>query len=506
MNIAMFLEMASEAMGDRIAVGSRHSGETYGELFERAQRFGSLVAGAGVERVDYIGPNCDDLPTMLFGSGIAGVPFAPISYRLKDEALCSVVARTAPALVVADNPVAPRLAGIEGISLVVGSAFEQRLAEGAPISEHQVDPDQVAVWLFTSGTTGEPKAALLRHRHLVSYVLSSVDFMAADEHEAALVSVPPYHVAGMASILSSTYSGRRVVYLPQFDPDEWVRLAAAEEISHAMVVPTMLGRILDSIDRAGTTLPALRHLSYGGGRMPLPVIERAMEALPQVGFANAYGLTETSSTVAVLGPEEHRIAFTSAAPEVRARLASVGRPVPSVELEIRSEGGAVLPAGETGEIHVRGDQIAGEYQGRSALGRDGWFPTHDGGHLDAAGFLFVEGRLDDVIVRGGENISPGEIEDVLLSHDEVVEAAVVGIPCDEWGEQVAAAVVVRLGSSLSVEELQSWVRERLRSTKTPTVVEFRHDLPHSETGKLLRRALRADLAALGEGGPSPVAG
>ncbi len=228
--------------------------------------------------------------------------------------------------------------------------------------------------------------------------------------------------------------------------------------------------------------------------MPVPIIERAMSLLPQVGYVNAYGLTETSSTVAVLGPEEHRVAFASDDPEVRARLGSVGRPLPTLELEIRGPDGDVLPAGETGEIYVRGDQIAGEYHGRSALDADGWFATNDGGHLDSAGFLFVEGRLDDVIVRGGENMSPGEIEDVLLQHPAVAEAAVVGVPDDEWGEVVAAAVVLEPGLTAAEQELQNWVRDRLRSSRMPAVVEVRDALPYNETGKLLRRVLREDLA------------
>jgi acyl-CoA synthetase (AMP-forming)/AMP-acid ligase II len=181
-------------------------------------------------------------------------------------------------------------------------------------------------------------------------------------------------------------------------------------------------------------------------------------------------------------------------PAVRARLGSVGRPFPTLELEIRGPDGRVLAPGETGEIFVRGDQIAGEYEGRSALTSDGWFPTNDGGYVDDDGFLFVEGRLDDVIVRGGENMSPGEIEDVLVLHPSVVEAAVVGLPDDEWGEVPAAAVVLQPGVSVEESLLQAWVRERLRSSRTPVVVQVRDEMPYNEMGKLLRRVLRAELA------------
>jgi acyl-CoA synthetase (AMP-forming)/AMP-acid ligase II len=316
------------------------------------------------------------------------------------------------------------------------------------------------VLLFTSGTTGEPKAAVLRHHHLTSYVISSVEFMGSDEEEAALISVPPYHIAGISAILTGVYGGRRLVYLPAFTPEAWVDAAAHEKITHAMVVPTMLGRV---------------------------------QVLPHVDFVNAYGLTETSSTISILGPDDHRLAIASEDPAIRRRLGSVGRPLPSLEVEIRGPEGEVLPAGEHGEVYVRGEQVAGEYLHRKAIRDDGWFPTNDGGWLDEDGYLYVGGRLDDVIVRGGENISPGEIEDVLREHPGVADVAVLGLPDVQWGEKVAA-VVVPVDQPPPVEELAALVKSKLRSTKTPETWDFRDALPYNETGKLLRRVLKAELS------------
>jgi acyl-CoA synthetase (AMP-forming)/AMP-acid ligase II len=258
-----------------------------------------------------------------------------------------------------------------------------------------------------------------------------------------------------------------------------------------MVVPTMLGRILDELDGTGE-LPDLRLLSYGGGPMPQEVIERALARLPGTGFVNAYGLTETSSTIALLDPQDHRIAFDSSVPEVRARLGSVGRPLPSVEISIRDQAGAPLPAGQSGEVWVRGEQVAGEYLSGTS-GPDGWFRTRDGGHLDTGGYLYVHGRLDDVIVRGGENISPSEIEKALESHSAVAAAAVVGLPDREWGERVEAAVVLRPGSPVTETQLQEYVRGQLRSVMTPARIHFRLALPFNDTGKLLRRVVRDEL-------------
>jgi acyl-CoA synthetase (AMP-forming)/AMP-acid ligase II len=497
MNVGMLLQMAAEGMGDRVAVGPLEGGTTYARLLDRARQAAAIASPAGAKRIGLVDVNSPAVPTLLFASALAGVPFAPLNYRLADDRLRAAVARIAPALLVTDEACPARIGSVDGVELVRSAELDARLREVAIPEDGFTDPDDVAVWLFTSGTSGEPKVACLRHRHLVSYVLGTVEFMGATEDEATLISVPPYHIAGIAAVLSNTYAGRRLVYLPQFDPDEWVRLAHAERVTSAMVVPTMLGRILDAIEAQGVELSALRHLSYGGGRMPVPTIERALAILPDVRFVNAYGLTETSSTVAVLGPDDHRAAFDSEDPAVRARLGSVGQPLPTVELEIRDPDGKPVGPGETGEIHVRGEQIAGEYEGRSALLADGWFPTNDSGFLDANGYLFIEGRLDDVIVRGGENLSPGEIEDVLLQHPDVVEAAVVGIPDEEWGESVAAAVVLVPRSVASEPDLQAWVRDRLRSSRTPVVIDIRASLPQTDTGKLLRRVLRDELADVG---------
>jgi acyl-CoA synthetase (AMP-forming)/AMP-acid ligase II len=506
MNVPTLLEMVAEAAGDRVVVGSRTKGMTAGQLLEASRRSAQAFTSSGARNVVWLDYNSDALPVVFFGAALAGLAFVPVNYRLADPQLRAILGRVTPGVAVVGEDMAWRASGLEGLDVVVTDTVMSdpvpvwqggdSTAGASPASgELQwVDPEVVAVLLFTSGTTGEPKAAVLRHRHLASYILSSVEFLSAGEDEAQLVSVPPYHIAGVSSILSSLYSGRRIIYLPGFDAGSWVRTVETEGITQAMVVPTMLGRILDEIETSGCDVSTLRHVSYGGGRMPVETIERAMILLPDVNFVNAYGLTETSSTVAVLGPEDHRVSMSSSDPAVRARLGSVGRPLPSVEVSIRDADGNEVAAGERGEVWVRGDQVAGEYLGRSVLNDQGWFPTRDSGWLDGGGFLFLDGRLDDVIVRGGENLSPGEIEAVLMDHPAVAEAAVVGVPDPEWGETVAAAVVVEPGASVSVEELQSWVRERLRSTKAPTVVQFRPEMPYNETGKLLRRVIRDELA------------
>lgn len=494
----MLLEMAASGGGDRVAVGTRANGLSYQGLYDRSGALASLLAGESIEHLAMLDISSEALPVSLFGSAWAGVPFVPLNYRLQPNEIQALAERVTPAAIVVNDDTESVVAAVADLKVLPRQRLLTATDEGeVPEPTWSMDPEDIAILLFTSGTTGTPKAAVLRHKHLVSYIITSVEFMGAGDDEATLVSVPPYHIAGMAAICSSVYAGRRIVQLPQFDADAWIDLARSEEVTHSMVVPTMLSRIVERLDARGDGgIPSLRALSYGGGKMPLPVITRALELLPETNFVNAYGLTETSSTIAVLGPDDHREALVSNDEAVRRRLTSVGQPLPMLEVSIRDEVGAEVAMGESGEIWVRGEQVSGEYVGRdSRVTAEGWFPTNDGGSFDADGYLYVEGRLDDVIIRGGENISPGEIEDVLLAHDSVRDVAVIGVPDEQWGEQIAAVVVTADGASVDVDALAAYAREHLRSSRTPSRIEVVDELPYNETGKLLRRVLRDQLTA-----------
>ena len=488
MNIALLLEMAAEGAGQRVALGPRADGITYAGLLRLARNTGEWLASQPGQRAGLLDGNSPAVPVLLFGSALARKAFVPVSYRLAAGQLRAVLTRLAPGALIA-GPDAPLPGSLpDGLALTTRDQFLDAARQGTARSA-MPEPDDVAAMLFTSGTTGAPKAAVLRQRQLAAYIIGTVEFLSAEPEEAALISVPPYHIAGVGAILSSVYAGRRIVQLEAFDPRAWVRLVNGERVTHAMVVPTMLTRIADVLAADGERLPTLRHLSYGGGRMPAKTIETALRLLPHVDFVNAYGLTETSSTIAVLGPDDHR-RFAAGGAANRRRLASVGRPLPSVELEIRGPDGTPAGPGVSGEVFVRGEQVAGEYLDGTRLDNGGWFGTRDAGYLDEEGYLFLDGRLDDVIVRGGENLSPGEIEDVLLEHPAVREAAVVGLPDPEWGEQVVAAVVTAPGETTDAAALRQWVRDRLRNSRTPARVEFVPALPYTETGKLLRRKVR----------------
>ncbi|MGI5330219.1 class I adenylate-forming enzyme family protein [Actinomadura nitritigenes] len=477
MNITMIVEMAASA-GDRTAVTADGRSLTAAGLLRLARaaadRFRRHPA------VLYLAANHLAYPVALFGAAVAGVPFVPLNYRLGGRQLDELRSRHPGALELRPDDLDPFLEETE-------AAASRNPSGPAPVAED--DPDPVAVLLYTSGTTSAPKSAVLRHRHLLAYVLNTLEFGSAAEEDAALVAVPPYHVAGLANLLSNLYTGRRVVYMPSFGAREWLETVRRERITHALVVPTMLARIVAEVPGDDAATPTLRNLAYGGARTPMPVLERALRIFPEAGFVNAYGLTETASSIALLGPDDHREALAATDPAVRARLASVGRALPGVEFQIRSDDGEPVEAGRTGLVFARGEQISGEYGGKSALDAEGWFATRDRGRLDADGYLFIEGRADDTIIRGGENIAPAEIEDVLLAHPGITEAAVLGVPDPEWGQRLVAVVV----GEGEPEEIRGWVRERLRSSKTPDDIVFRAELPKTDTGKLLRRVLLAEM-------------
>ena len=497
MSISLILEMAVSDNPDRTAVSVADSSLTYQQFSDLAAGIGSVLIESGTKSVVFLGGSGLELPTLLFASAYAGIPFTPVNYRLAPSALETLIARVDGALVVVDRSYVDSVSGTSAPVVLTEDIVTQGRARASdPLPAAEVDPDSPAIVLFTSGTTSEPKGVVLRHSHLLSYVMSTVEFASADESDGALISVPPYHVAGMGTIVSNFYACKRMIYLPNFDAATWVRLARDQGATSAMVVPTMLDRIVDHLGTAQVDIPTLKSLSYGGARMPRPTLEAALRAFPGVGFVNAYGLTETSSTIALLGPDDHRDALESDDPGVAARRGSSGRPVPGVEIEIRDAEDRVVATGEQGELWVRGPQVSGEYMGSgSVLDAEGWFPTKDLAFQDRDGFLYVVGRNDDTIIRGGENIAPAEIEDVLVEHPLVRSVAVVGIPDDHWGQAIVATVVLEPGATSGQEQLREFVRAKLRSSRTPDRIVFRTELPSTLTGKILRRNIVADILA-----------
>ena len=350
--------------------------------------------------------------------------------------------------------------------------------------------------LFTSGTTGAPKAVKLTHDSFSSYMLSSVEPADPEVEERNLLSLPMYHVAGIQSALAAVYGGRTLLLARQFEAGQWMELVQREKAHRAGMVPTMLKQVLDHPEFPEYDLSSLRIISYGAAPMPLEVIRKAIELLPNARFINAFGQTETASTITMLSPEDHVLEGSPEEVEMKLRrLTSVGKALDDVEIAILDESGASLPTGQEGEVAARGPRLMSGYWGDERATRDAfqddWLLTGDRGYLDEGGYLYLTGRSKDFIKRGGEMISPQEVEDALLSHPAVQEVAVIGVADSQWGERVRAIVVPNLGENPSQEDLIAHCHDRLASFKRPESVVFVTEIPKNPMGKVLKRVLRS---------------
>lgn len=511
MNLAELLAIPASMFPEQKILTFEGQTEAYEAFQERVGRIGAALRHLGVQpgdRVAALQTNTADVMTAMYATAAIGAVFVPLNYRARSSELGHMLDVAQPLVILvgdryvdlarqvcAGQESAPVIVAIE--SPVAVDPHLPTLAAGlAPAETEDVEDDALAVLLFTSGTTAAAKAVMLSHDDLVNFVFNTTDPADGSDRGAVLVAAPLYHIAGLSAALAATFAGRRIVLTRQFESAEWLRIVAAERITHAFLVPTMLSRVLADPGLASAELSSLQVLSYGAAPMPMGVIRRAIEVFPKsVQFLQAFGQTETTASVTVLGPDDHRLEGTPEEVEKRARrLASVGRPLPDVELRIADEEGLPLGSGAVGEVWIRAQRTMRGYYGleeaTAKVFRDGWLRTGDLGWLDEDGYLFLTGRQSDMIIRGGENIAPEEIEIVLASHPDVEEAAVIGLPDEEWGERVGAVVVRRAGSDVSAENLADFCRTRLASFKKPDVIFFLDSLPRNSLGKLLRSELR----------------
>jgi acyl-CoA synthetase (AMP-forming)/AMP-acid ligase II len=353
--------------------------------------------------------------------------------------------------------------------------------------------------MYTAGTTGRPKGVPLNHSAFVSYVLENVDPASPDIEEKNLLTVPLYHVAGIQAMLAAIYGGRTLVMMRQFEVKEWLETICREKATRAMLVPTMLKRVIDDADFSKYDLSNLKVVTYGAAPMPFEVINKAIKKMPWVKFINAFGQTETASTITTLGPEDHVIEGSEEEKEKKLKRlsSSIGKPLPDVEVKIVDEQGNMVPPGEVGEILARGPRIMTGYwrdeqKTSQVMTADGWLRTGDMGWKDEEGYIFLAGRGDDMIIRGGENISPEEVENVLHSHPKVEEAAVIGVSDPEWGQEPRAVVVLKKGEVATPEDIMDFCRAKLAGFKRPRSVIFMDALPRNTMGKVLRKKLREE--------------
>lgn len=513
MNTIDFLSIANAICPDRDVLVFEGKRWTYSQANERINRLGHALAKLGVEKGDRVAilqVNCSQSIELYFAVAKLGGIFVPLNFRAKIEELTYMLANAeAKILFVGDrylDMVRSILPALPTITHCVcfenqqpGMTFYEDLLVSSADAEIFTDigDEDTTILMYTAGTTGKPKCVPLRHDGFVNYVLNNVEPASPDIEEKNLITLPLYHVAGIHVMLTSVYSGRTLVLMRQFEVKEWLEIVQREKINRAMLVPTMLKIIIECPDFGEYDLSSLRVITYGAASMTFDVITKALQVMPWVKFFNAYGQTETTAVIAALGPEDHIIEGTEAEKEKKLkRLASsIGKPLPGVQIKIIDEQRKDLPPFEIGEIVAKGPGVMKGYWGdeegaTQVFTPNGWLATKDKGWMDEEGYIFLAGRADDLIIRGGENISPEEVEDVLHSHPKVEEAAVIGVPDPKWGQQPIALVVIKRGEIASDEEIIEYCRSRLASSKCPQSVVFVDSLPRNPMGKVMRKVLR----------------
>ncbi len=513
MNTTDFLIIAAAICPDRDAMVFEGKRWTYSQTSERVNRLANALLKFGVnkgDRVAMLQVNCPEIIESYFATAKIDGIFVPLNFRAKADELSYMLGNAeARVLFVGKRyldmarAMLPNLPTVQKCicleSKEADMPFYNELINESSADEvfSDIGDDDITILMYTAGTTGRPKGVPLRHDAFVSYILGNVEPASPEAEERNLLTVPLYHVAGIQGMLAAIYGGRTLVMMKQFEVKEWLETVQQEKATRAMLVPTMLKNVIDFQDFTKYDLSSLQVITYGAASMPFEVISKAIRVMPRVKFINAFGQTETASTITALGPEDHVIEGTDEEKEKKLKRLSqsIGKPLPDVEVKILDEQGKELPPLEIGDIVAKGPRIMTGYwhdeqKTKQAFTPDGWLITSDRGWKDEDGYIFLAGRGDDMIIRGGENISPEELEDVLHSHPKVEEAAVVGVPDPEWGQVPLAVIVLKKGEKATAEELMEYCRAKLASFKRPRSVVFVDSLPRNPMGKVLRKALR----------------
>jgi acyl-CoA synthetase (AMP-forming)/AMP-acid ligase II len=474
------------------------------EVRDVCNTFAGWGFGPG-DRVAVVSKNSIEYAELYFAASELGVALTPVNWRLRADEIRRILEDsgatavfTGPEFVETIDSIATQLPETTLCIALEGTAPTGKPWRGTKRRNQMqaaflsaTTENTVAVQMYTSGTTGAPRGAMLTNRNLRSMVASWLIELPLRELRHRFLQVSPlFHVGGVLMLLSNVCAGSSLILLPEFSPGAAAEALAEREISHALFVPSMIRLLLDEV---GDDLrcPTLRTIVYGAAPMPVSLLEESIRAFG-CSFLQGYGLTETSGVLTVLRPEDHQWKPSDPPPS---RLASAGREVQCCHVLVVHPDGTPVKPGEVGEIIARGDNIMTGYYGTpeatEAAITVGWLHTGDLATVDDDGFIYIVDRKKDMIIVGGENVYPKEIESVLISHAAVAEAAVVGIPHDVWGEEILAVVAVKPGQIPTDRELIQFCVTRLARFKCPTRIEFRTELPRNSAGKVLKREIQA---------------
>ena len=496
--------------GDIIAFTYGDEETSFAELDAGANRVANGLVALGVkpgERVAFLGKNHPLYFEALLGAARIGAVMTPVNWRLAPPEVAYILDNCQARVVFVGEGFAEVLASIRAtcphVEQIIGidapdypgtdfRIWRDGFSPAPPA--HRVRAEDDALQLYTSGTTGKPKGAVMTH----GSILSSRDATAAAGEmrnwqepipgDVTLLAMPCFHISGTGTGIGTMVAGSNSIVLPEYDPAKALDLIQNFNISKIFLVPAAIQILLNHPKVGEVDFSRLKYVTYGASPIPLELMREAMRVLG-CGFVQMYGMTETSGTIVALDPEDH-------VPEGSPRMRSVGKPLAGVELKIIDEAGNDVPAGTVGEIATRSSKnMRGYWNNADAtaatIDAEGWLRTGDAGYLDEDGYLYIHDRVKDMIISGGENVYPAEVENALYSHPKVADVAVIGVPDAKWGEAVKACVVMKPGEELTEAELIAHARQHIAGYKCPKTVDFIPALPRNPSGKILRRELRA---------------
>ncbi len=483
---------------DRMALDGDDLSLTYADLEDATARVASALLAMGVQkgdRVAWFGKNATTYFTLFYGAARAGIVMVPVGWRLAEpEAAFIIDNAEAKVLFLGDGfeACANTLGQRPGLlRCFTADAARREVLQAARSDFVPSGPDDAVLQLYTSGTTGNPKGAVLSNRNLFGLRKANLDnpppHTLWDEDEAVLVAMPCAHIGGTGLGVMALASGLPGVVLSEFDPPRVFDAVENRGVTRFFIVPAALALLLNHPDCAKTDFSRIKYILYGASPIPLELLRECI-AMFGAQFVQNYGMTETTGTICVLPPEDHSV-------EGNQRMRSAGKPLPGVEMEIRSPDGKALPAGEIGEICTRSfSNMLGYWklpEATASTMKDGWVATGDIGYMDEDGYVYMYDRAKDMIITGGENVYPAEVESGIYGHPDVQEVAVIGVPDPKWGEAVKAVCVPKPGHTIDPDSIIGWARERLAGFKVPKSVDTIAALPRNPSGKILRRELRA---------------
>jgi acyl-CoA synthetase (AMP-forming)/AMP-acid ligase II len=476
--------------------------------FERhTNQVANALIAAGVkkgERVCYLGKNSDHYFELFLGATKMGAVVTPIGWRLAPPEIAYIVNDSqAPFLFVgvefigAAKEVLKEAKNVRTVIAMEGNAPEWQSFEKWRDAQPATDPrveltgKDVAIQLYTSGTTGRPKGAMLMHSNFIETqrIMQKADlnWNRWDDEDISLIAMPVAHIGGSGWGLNSLRNGVKGIVAREFDPGKVLDFIAQDRVSKIFLVPAAIQIILRDPRARSTDYSRMKTVGYGASPIPLELLREAVEVFG-CGFAQMYGMTETTGTIVALPPEDHDM---KGSPRMRA----AGKPLPTVEIKIVDDAGNTVKTGDVGEIATRSVwNMAGYWNMPEAtaktIDKDGWLRTGDAGYMDEDGYVYIHDRVKDMIITGGENVYPAEVESAIYGHPDVADVAVIGVPDEKWGEAVKAMVVAKPGTKPDPQNIIEWARQRLAGYKTPKSVDFIPALPRNASGKILRRELR----------------